>query len=244
MLILTLILLVLLILVCGRQGWIIFLSLAGSFLVLLVVMMLIADQFPALIVGVLAAIALVYLAIYPNTQNPATRKTAIWGTLIVLAGLLVLAEILINLAFGHGFALEDTDEIEQFVLAVGVSFPQIQVVVTLFSSLGAVAEASIAVSSGIWEIVDQQPQISPARLWRAGLAIGFKNISTAINTLLFGFFGSYLTLGLWFLQLHYSVAEIFNNTILATAVVELLLAVLGIIATIFLTNYLVRWQRR
>lgn len=244
MIYLTLFLLVLLLLICGYQGWKIFLSLASSFVVLLALIMLIADEFPPVLVGVLLTIGLTCLAIYPNTKNPQVQKTALVTTLIMLAVVLLVTLVVVQLSFSHGFSVEDTEEIEQFVLGVGISFPQIQVVVVLISALGAIAEASIAVSSGVWEIVRYQPDIKEHQLFKAGLAIGQKNIATALNTLLFSFFGSYLTLWLWFVQLNYSWQKIVNNAIFIAAVLELLISFLGVIGAVYLTNYYILWQRR
>lgn len=238
---LTLILLIALVIVAGKRGLIIFCSLAGSFLLLLILIMLIADEFSPLIVGFLFAVLLVFLSIYPNTPNLQVRRSALTSTLVVLIGLFLLVIILVPYVSSQGFSLEDTEEIEQFVLPVGVSFPQIQMVVILLSSLGAVAEASIAVSSGIWEIIAYQSQISIHNLWQAGSEIGRKNIATAINTLLFGFFGSYLTLSLWLIQLHYSLVTIFNNGIFVTAILGLLLGILGVIAVVLITNCYILW---
>ncbi|MCO6543797.1 MAG: YibE/F family protein [Lactobacillus sp.] len=242
--VLTSILLLALILVVGKQGLKIFLSLVGGFVVLMLVIMLIADEFNPLIVGSVFAVGLVFLAIYPHTQNQQIRQSAIVSTLIVLVVILGMAIVAVRFSFSQGFSIEDTDEIEQFILPVGVSFPQIQVVVLLFSTLGAIAEASIAVSSGVWEIVAYQPQISKQQLLHAGQEIGRKNIATALNTLLFGFFGSYLTLGLWMIQLHYSLVKVMNNAILVSAILELLLGILGVIMVVFVTNYYIIWQRQ
>ncbi|MBA1393209.1 YibE/F family protein, partial [Lactobacillus sp. XV13L] len=240
---LTVTLFILLVLVAGRKGINIFISLGGSFLALMAVMMLIADEFNPLVVGILFAVGLVFLAIYPNTSNGHIRQSALASSLLVLLGLLAITLVAVHFSFIQGFSIEDTDEIEQFLLPIGISFPQIQVVVLLFSALGAVAEASIAISSGVWEIILYQPQISDQQLLHAGLEIGRKNIATALNTLLFGFFGSYLTLGLWLIQLHYTPVTILNNAILGSAVLELLLGSLGVIAVAFLTNYYIIWQR-
>lgn len=244
MIYLTGLLLLLLWLVCGRHGWVIFGSLVGSFVTLMLLVMLIADEFNPVVVGVILAVVLVYWAIYPNTPNPQVRRTALICTLMTLLLLLALAFVFIYGTFSYGFASEDTEEIEQFVTSIGISFPQIQVIVVLLSSLGAVAEASIAISAGMWELISYQPQISARRLWAAGLSLSRKNLITAFNTLLFGFFGSYLTLGLWFLQLHYAPVKIINNVIVSTAVVELVLAFGGILLVMLLVNGYIIWQRR
>ncbi|UQS84283.1 YibE/F family protein [Bombilactobacillus thymidiniphilus] len=244
MIVLTLCLLVALLIVCGRRGWQIFSSLAGSFLVLLVLIMLIADEFNPLIVTILLAIGLVFLAIYPNTDNQQVKQTATVTTLIMLGLVLLMTLIVVHFSFSQGFSIEDTDEIEQFILTVSVSFPKIQVAVMVLSALGAIAEASIAVSSGVWEIVKYQPDISESNLWQAGLAIGQKIIATSLNTLLFGFFGSYLTLGLWFIQLNYSWTKIFNNAIFVSALLELMISFLGVVGAIYLANYYILRQRR
>ncbi|UQS82095.1 YibE/F family protein [Bombilactobacillus folatiphilus] len=244
MIYLTGILLALLVLICGRQGLRIFGSLGAGFLCLLILIMLISDEFNPIVVGILFVIGLAFLAIYPNTQNPLVQKTAIVATLSMLLVVFGLTLLAVHFSFSHGFTTEDTEEIEQFVLEVGISFPQIQVVVILISSLGAIAEASIAVSSGVWEIVEQQPQIAAKQLWHAGLEIGRKNIATALNTLLSSFFGSYLTLGLWFIQLHYSLAKIFNNALLVNAALELMVSFGGVLGAVYLSIYYIGHQRR
>ena len=110
MIYLTGLLLLLLWLVCGRHGWVIFGSLAGSFITLMLLVMLIADEFNPVVVGVILAVVLVYWAIYPNTPNPQVRRTALVCTLMTLLLLLALAIVFIYGTFSYGFASEDTEE--------------------------------------------------------------------------------------------------------------------------------------
>lgn len=244
MIALTGVLFVLLLLVCGKHGITIFASLVGSFIGLLAVMMLIADEFNPIVVGLLFSVGLLALAIYPNTKNPHIQHAAFFSSLMVIGALFLVIWGLVHFSYSHGFSVEDTEDIEQFITSVGISFPEIQMVVMLFSSLGAISEASIAISSGVYEILKYDPKIPNNQLFYAGMSIGYKNISTALNTLLFGFFGSYLSLGLWFIQLHYSWHKVINNAIFVSAILELLVSFLGVILVMFVTNLYILGKRK
>ena len=244
MMLLTGILLILLVLVCGWQGLTIFFSLGLNFVVIILALVLVAGGFEPLIVSGLLSLILLATSIFMNTKQPLTAKTAFVTSLIVVLGLLIIIVPLSQLAATYGFGAEDAEEIEGFGLAIGLSFQKISIMMIILGSLGAIAETSIAVASGLVEILEYDAQMGPKQLFKAGIAIGEKIIATAFNTLFFSFFGSFLSLTMWFIQLGYPISKIVNHKILIGKGLALLIGVIGVIATVPLTSWLLNYFRK
>ncbi|QWF35537.1 YibE/F family protein [Latilactobacillus curvatus] len=244
MMLLTGILLILLVLVCGLQGLTIFFSLGLNFVVIILALVLVAGGFEPLIVSGLLSLILLATSIFMNTKQPLTAKTAFVTSLIVVVGLLIIIVPLSQLAATYGFGAEDAEEIEGFGLAIGLSFQKISIMMIILGSLGAIAETSIAVTSGLVEILEYDAQMGSKQLFKAGIAIGEKIIATAFNTLFFSFFGSFLSLTMWFIQLGYPISKIVNHKILIGEGLALLIGVIGVIATVPLTSWLLNYFRK
>ncbi|WDC92735.1 YibE/F family protein (plasmid) [Latilactobacillus curvatus] len=244
MMLLTGILLILLVLVCGWQGLTIFFSLGLNFVVIILALVLVAGGFEPLIVSGLLSLILLATSIFMNTKQPLTAKTAFVTSLIVVVGLLINIVPLSQLAATYGFGAEDAEEIEGFGLAIGLSFQKISIMMIILGSLGAIAETSIAVASGLVEILEYDAQMGSKQLFKAGIAIGEKIIATAFNTLFFSFFGSFLSLTMWFIQLGYPISKIVNHKILIGEGLALLIGVIGVIATVPLTSWLLNYFRK
>lgn len=244
MMLLTGILLILLVLVCGWQGLTIFFSLGLNFVVIILALVLVAGGFEPLIVSGLLSLILLATSIFMNTKQPLTAKTAFVTSLIVVVGLLIIIVPLSQLAATYGFGAEDAEEIGGFGLAIGLSFQKISIMMIILGSLGAIAETSIAVASGLVEILEYDAQMGPKQLFKAGIAIGEKIIATAFNTLFFSFFGSFLSLTMWFIQLGYPISKIVNHKILIGEGLALLIGVIGVIATVPLTSWLLNYFRK
>lgn len=244
MMLLTGILLILLVLVCGWQGLTIFFSLGLNFVVIILALVLVAGGFEPLIVSGLLSLILLATSIFMNTKQPLTAKTAFVTSLIVVVVLLLIIVPLSQIAATYGFGAEDAEEIEGFGLAIGLSFQKISIMMIILGSLGAIAETSIAVASGLVEILEYDAQMGPKQLFKAGIAIGEKIIATAFNTLFFSFFGSFLSLTMWFIQLGYPISKIVNHKILIGEGLALLIGVIGVIATVPLTSWLLNYFRK
>ncbi len=94
----------------------------------------------------------------------------------------------------QGFGNENNEDLEGMSLLIGIKFSDVITSTMIISSLGAVAEASIAVSTGIQELIETTPDLDLTKLFSHGYEIGKEIIGTALNTLFFGFFGSFLGL--------------------------------------------------
>lgn len=234
---LLLALLILMVLVGGKQGMSNFLALLINLLLMVVAVVLIAGGFNAIGVAVVIGLSVLAATIFLSTSDGDVAATAFVASLLVM--LLVLGVILIGTLLAHvqGFGPEDSEELEGYNLLIGVSFQNILVATALFSTLGAIAEAAVAVAAGMKEL---GRAATPPGLTKMGAEI----IGTALNTLFFGFFGGFAGLFIWFTQLKYPFWEVLNNKIFAGELIEVLFSMIAVTLTVPLTMWVVSTREK
>src|SRR5699024_12198986 len=96
---------------------------------------------------------------------------------------------------------------------IGVDFVKIAASVIIMSTLGAIIDVAISITSPMQEIFDHNPNIQRKALFKSGLSIGKDILGSNANTLIFAFICSYLALLIWFQYLSYSLLYIVNSKI-------------------------------
>lgn len=146
---------------------------------------------------IITLVACIFISVinlfYINEVN-STTKTAFISTVISTIVLLLFIFIIADRARIQGFGEEEIQELGMFSLHIGVDFVKIAVSVIIMSTIGAITDAAIAISSPMREIHYHNPDISRQDLFKSGLSIGRDILGTSTNTLFFAFFGSYLAL--------------------------------------------------
>lgn len=241
---LGLILLILMVLVGGRQGWTAFWSLLLNFCFLFLALVLVAIHFPPLAVTIFSGVVILAITIFMGRNDLAVTVNAYYASLLVFAILLLLIILVEHFARVQGFGLEDTDALEGMSLQIGLSFQSITVVVTSLSILGAIAEAAMSIAAGMATMLDANPQISRQDLLTSGLVIGRQIMGTALNTLFFGFFGGFLALFIWFAGLHYSFGTIINDKIFVNELLIVLISFIGVLLTVPVTAVMIAWRHQ
>ncbi|MBT2639894.1 YibE/F family protein [Bacillus sp. ISL-39] len=174
---------------------------------------------------------------YINEVNKKTT-TAFISTVISTIVLLSFIFIIADRARIQGFGEEEIQELGMFSLHIGVDFVKIAVSVIIMSTIGAITDAAIAISSPMREIHYHNPDISRQDLFKSGLSIGKDILGTSTNTLFFAFFGSYLALLIWFKDLSYSAGEIINSKIFSAEMITILCAGIGVTLVIPITAWI------
>ncbi len=162
---------------------------------------------------------------------------AFYASVAVLILLVILIIPIEHWAQIQGFGQEDSEDLEGMSTILGISYLNVAISTAILSTLGAIAEAAIAIAAGLAEILEQHPKITLKNLQAAGFKVGSQIIGTTFNTLFFGFFGGFLALFIWFAGVHYSLGEILNDKILVGEVLMVLFSMMSVIATIPLTTW-------
>lgn len=223
---------ILMVVVGGQQGWLALVSVGINFALVFLALVLMVWHFPPLVITVLFGIMVLAITIFMGDENLNVTIPAFWASVIVLIGMLIVAFVVVYLAQAQGFGLEDSDDLEGLSLLVRTSFLQLQLAIVILSTLGAIAEAAIAVTTGMAELKSQTPEISMKRLQQSGWHMGQQIVGTTLNTLFFGFFGGLLALFIWFTGLHYTMSEVLNNKIFVAEMLTALLSFLAVIITV------------
>lgn len=235
-LMLSLILLALMIIIGGMKGIGAFVSLWINFAIMVVMIMLINFQFNALAVLLVGGAFLLTVTILSAGADERTTTIALMASFIVMFALVILILPAEHLAMAQGFAEENSEELEGLSLGININFVTLGIVAALLATLGAIAEAAIAIAAGIGELL--------AGLARSGQHLGQQIIGTAVNTVLFGFMADFLSLAIWFGKLHYSLGEIVNAKLFTSSMLSLLYAILGVIVILPITMAIFLWQQR
>ena len=241
---LGLVLLILMVLVGGKQGWTAFWSLLLNFGFLYFAIVLIAFHVPPMFVTITTGVIILDVSIFMGEDDLRSTVTAFYASLIVLALILVLIIVVEHWAMVQGFGIEDSDELEGMSIYIGISYLKVSTTAMILSSLGAIAEAAIAIASGLTEILEKHPERTDDQLIHSGMAIGRQIIGTSFNTLFFGFFGGFLALFIWFVGLHYSFGTIMNNKIFVAEMMEILISFVGVLMTVPLTAWVMTKRRK
>ncbi|WP_461215294.1 YibE/F family protein [Lacticaseibacillus sp. GG6-2] len=233
MLALVLVLLVLMLLVGGRQGLKNFFALMLNTLLMIIAVVLMAGGFDPVAVAVVIGLAVLATTIFMGTDRSEVAGPAFVASLLVMAGVLVVVLVGVKLSATAGFGPEDSETLEGFSVYIGVSFTKVLVATGLLGTLGAIAEAACAVAAGVIELGDAATV--------AGLReIETTIIGTALNTLFFGFFGGFSALFIWFTQLKYPLWQILNNQIFVGELIQVLFSVIAVALTVPITMWVVR----
>lgn len=239
---LALILLLAMWLVGGKQGFLAFISLGFNFALLFMTIVLIQFHLPPLPVTLGMGVIILAVTIFFGNEDDYSTTTAFYAAVVVMVLLMLLIIPVEHWASVAGFGEEDSDDLEGMSLLIGISFVKVSIATVILSTLGAIAEAAMAISSGLSEIEEQQPTITGRRLFNDGINVGKQIIGTTFNTLFFGFFGGFLALFIWFAGLHYSWGMMLNDKVFVAQLSTILLSFVGVLATVPVTAAVSGWR--
>jgi uncharacterized membrane protein len=240
--VLSLILLALMFLVGGIKGIGAFIALWLNFAILVVMIFAISFGFNATWVLVLGGGTVLLITILSTGASEQVTANALIIALTIMVLLTILIFPLEHLAMAQGFAEQNSEELEGLSLGISVSFVTIGVVAALLATLGAIAEAAVAIATAIEEIRESQPNMPFKKFMMASNRVGQQIVGTAVNTVLFGFMADFLSLAIWFAKLNYNFAAIINSKLFSSAMLSMLYAILGVVLVLPLMLALYRWQ--
>ncbi|MGW9018728.1 YibE/F family protein [Priestia megaterium] len=237
--ILSLILLILMILIGGYRGMRSFISLFLNFGVLMftIFLMLGPQMNPVIITLISCAIISCINLFFINNVDRKTG-TAFLSTIVTIVLLIVLIEVIVNVSMIQGYGEEEIEELAVFSLFVGIDYVKIGASVMIISTIGAITEVAISITSSMGETMKHHPSISRKDLFLSGMRIGKDILGTDTNTLFFAFFGGYLALLIWFKDLHYSIGAIVNSKIFGAEMMTIFFAGIGVALIIPITAWI------
>ncbi|WP_234124487.1 YibE/F family protein [Clostridium hydrogenum] len=236
--ILILILLALMIVVGGQRGLKSFLTLFFNFIMMFILLVLIGAKFDPIKVTIVGCIIITFITLFfINGINVKTVSSLFSVTLVVILTMLITYGISSN-ANIQGFSKEQLETTAYLSVYVQLNFAKVLICEILFGLLGAIIDVSISISSSMYEIYKNTASTTPSNIFKSGLEIGKDILGTMTNTLLFTYIGSFMTLIIYFSELHYSFSDIINSKIFCSEIFQSLFGGIGIILIIPTTAFI------
>lgn len=238
LLVLIIVLAVLMTLVGGETGIRSFFSVLINTFLLILVAMLISWGINIPIITLIFIPLKLATIIFLGTHDYTVAKNSFASAFLVC---LITSVLILGcqwLAQAAGLGPEAGEVLVGLSQMPGLSYPMIAVAVAIFSTLGAIAEAAVAMSSGLLELKKHHPAITRTELEASGTTIGNDVLGTAMNTILFGMFGSFLSLFLWYFRLGYSFGEIVNEKLFVNEALIIMYSLIGVLLTVPLSTFL------
>lgn len=231
---LIIILLILFILIGKKRGIKSFISLTLNFIVIMFTLLLIYLGLNPIITSVISSILIVLITIYYlNGNNIKTKSSFI--SILIISSLILISTILLNTKLNiQGFSYESIEEIGPFFYSIDLNMSQVVVVVIIFSIMGAISDTSMAISSAIYEINNNTPNMNKQELFISGMNVGKDILGTTINTLFFVFISTFIGFFMW--HSNDTFVSIINNKEFVKEVLQILFSFIGCILIIPVTS--------
>lgn len=233
--ILLIILFILMAVVGGERGRNSFFTLLLNFLIVFIMIILIAAKLDPMKVTIMGCIIITFTTLmFTNGVNIKTVSSLISVTIVVLLTMLITYNMG-NSAKIQGFGIEQIESIAYFSTYIQVDFTKVITCQILIGLLGAIIDVSISISSSIYEIYSNNSSASQSNLFKSGMNIGKDILGTMTNTILFAYVGGFMTLVIYFNELHYKISDILNAKVFCSEVFQGLCGGIGIILIIPIT---------
>lgn len=196
----------------------------------------ILDGQPPVLVAIVGASAVAYLALYVAHGFRLLTTVALVGTLSALVLTVVLSSIVVGAAELTGFASEEASFLTLF--SEELDFRGLVLAGIVLGAMGALDDVTVTQASAVWELRAADPTMTPRNLFRAGLRIGRDHIASTVNTLVLAYSGAALPLLALFVLSEQSLGSLANSEAVATEIIRTLVGSIGLVAAVPLTTWL------
>lgn len=222
----------------GMQGFRSLLSLAGSFLVIMYVLLpLLLRGFDPVVVSVSIGAVILFVAIFFTHGFSFRSLVAFAGTVssILITG--VLATITIDMLHLSGFFSDETTYLNFSTNGI-LDFQGLLLGGIIIGVLGVLDDIAITQVAVVAELKHSVHAITNRELYRKALRVGREHVSALVNTIVLAYAGVSLPLLLWFYGSTASFDMIINSEVFATEIVRTIVGSIGLILTVPITTAL------
>lgn len=237
-LVLLIILFILMCVVGGLRGIKSFFTLIFNFLALFMMIISISIGFdPIKTTLIFCTLISIITLFYINGMNLKTTASLISVIVVVILTLLITYKIGNNAKI-QGFGNEHAETLASLSLYIQINFNKIVFCEILIGLLGAIIDVSISISSSLYEIYKNNPNTQKQNLFLSGMNIGRDVLGSMVNTLFFAYIAGFMTLIIFFKELHYSPLTILNAKVFCTEIFHSLCSGIGVILVIPITSFI------
>lgn len=230
------------VLVFGRmQGLRSLISLAGSFVVILYVLLpLLLRGLDPVLISVLIGALILSVAIFFTHGFTVQSLIAFSGTVLAIGCTGVLASVSIKMLSLSGFFSDETVYLN-FATNGQLDFGGLLLGGIIIGVLGVLDDIAITQVAVVSELRRALPNITAKSLYTRALSVGREHVSALVNTIVLAYAGVSLPLLLWFYGSETPFSMIINNEVFATEIARTIVGSIGLILTVPITTWLAAW---
>ncbi len=237
-LVLSIILLILLIIIGGKRGIKTYLMIYINLFLILGLVILVGWGFDPLIVTLInVIITSLFILFFLNGYNKKTLSSFI-SVIIILILFIGITYIFGNLIYMHGYSEETIESIGYVTFNTGLNMLKLTDAIIIIGLIGNIIDTSIAISSALYEVHDNNPELSIKELFNSGMNIGKDILGTTTNTLFFAFLGGSMSLLVYFIDYKFTILGIINSKVFALYFTKIVLSGIASFLIIPLTSYI------
>ncbi len=244
LIILSLILFVLLVIVGDERGVASAFTLIGNIIVMIACVYMISAGANVYVITFLCSMVFSSLTLF--AQNGVNKKTiaAVTAVTIVMTVLLCVCAYVVYHGKLGGYSEIDMYEDDAAFLynEIKISSYELMTAVVLLSLLGAIMDTALSISTAVFEVHENNNEMTMGALIKSGGNIGRDILGTTVNTLLFAGIGESMFLMMLFSRYKYTFLELLNSKAFVQELFIVLVSNIGCIIIIPLTSVITAYM--
>ncbi len=222
----------------GKQGLRSLLSLAGSFFVILYLLVpSLLKGYPPVLTSIVVATIILFLAIYLTHGFNRESHVAFLGTVSAVIFTGVLAYLAVTFTRLSGFGTEEAVYLN-FATKGSLDFAGLLLGGIMIGVLGVLDDIAVTQAAVVSELFDSSPDMPRSQVYGKALRVGKEHVGALVNTLALAYTGASLPLLLLFSTSESSLSSIINQEIFASEIIRIIVGSIGLILTVPITTLL------
>lgn len=222
----------------GKQGIRSIISLAGSFFVILYILVpSLLQGYPPVLTSIVIAAIILFLAIFLTHGFNRESSAAFLGTVIAVSLTGILAYVGVTLASLSGFTSDEAVYLN-FNTRGALDFAGLLLGGIMIGVLGVLDDIAVTQAAVVSELYASAPHLSRKEIYKKALRVGREHVGALVNTLALAYTGASLPLLLLFSTSQASASTLINQEIFASEIIRTVVGSIGLILTVPITTLL------
>jgi Predicted multitransmembrane protein len=136
------------------------------------------------------------------------------------------------------------EDVLYYNMDLDINMRNVAIAVIILSTLGAVLDMALTVTTSVYEISIHKPDMSIVEIIESGIQIGREVIGTTVNTLLFAYLGESLLLFSYLKMRNYTLETLLNSKILFQNCVSMIFGAIACVIVMPMAALLIGKQSR
>ena len=190
---------------------------------------------PLIVTLINVIITSLIILFFLNGYNKKTISSFI-SVIIILLIFIGITYTFGNFIYIQGYSEETIESIGYVTYNTGLNMLKLTDSIIIIGLIGNIIDTSIAISSALYEVHDNNPKLNIKELFNSGMNIGKDILGTTTNTLFFAFIGGTMSMLVYFIDYKYTILSLINSKVFALYFTKIVLSGIASFLIIPLTS--------